>query len=401
MATVIRPSVVPGRQRQDTGLLDQLIAQQLRAETIAEAREEERKRQAEAAGKAAQTFADVFEQSQTGEIDPVAAEAFLRDIISAGGTAGQGFNVLLGLEEARRTQAQDAATQEALAQLGGQFSSSNDPRQKFAGDVLTMEGVSPGTKLGILNQTGVLFPEPDDVDFKDFKVFNPEGAERTIRIPENVTDPQAYIEENMPSLVDAGFSTTKPVTQDATETQRDVSSIIQTTPLLRDNEELSEAERRSIARRIARDEGEVLDQLEGDFKRETEEGFFTFGSPKDRIMFNLARANVRTVMAEGETDIGKAANKAKRRAEQQYNNLEWLPPELAIDPSGITVQKAAAIAQFLMRDDVGAIDPIGTDEERFQQAIDLMKNRIGLDQQTIEAIRREVFRGSNTEVGAP
>lgn len=182
-----------------------------------------------------------------------------------------------------------------------------------------------------------------------------------------------------------------------TETQRDVSSIIATTPALRDAD-LPPQEKRDRARQILRNEDVVLNQLEQDLKRFDQEGnFLGFISGKDQLVFESARRHVRDVMAE-ESDPGKAVEEAKRRAEQSVENLEFLPNELqervftraglSREPQAV-LQDMQQVVEMLMQSDL--VEQLQAEDMRFDDALEMLRKRVDVGDAAAKALRERVL----------
>lgn len=422
MATVVRETYEPALDRRDSGFGDfllQLLAQKRRDERLIELEQAQQERKAASAGRAANVLNELLGTAPgipeggfagaTGVVNRVTgspSERLTKSIVEGGGNTGTGLEILSGIQDLKRTQAEEAKANIALSALGERIREGGDERSAFAADVLIAEDVPIGTKVAILSQVGNLFPEDSKTKFKDVTVYTKDGRERVLRVPDDVGDPQKYIEENYPGVIEAGFTTTKPrlapqaTPRHPTETERDVETVVRTDPILSNIEDQQIAQDR--ARIIIRNMPEVLNQLEADFKVETSQGFFGFASEKDQILFEMSRSNAQEIMAGGQTDIGKAVKEAERRARVQFENLEFLPDSLAVrmprqgESGQQYLANLANTVRYLIREDEAGDTIVGGDtiEDSFNNAIALIKRQIDLTDEHVAFIR-EIVMPSN------
>lgn len=366
--------------------------------------EEREAKQGAAAGEAAKVLSELL---QSDVVNPELRDQFLKSFTAAGGNAGSGISTLFGIQEARTERSQTAAATEALRELGLSLKGSGDSQREFAADILISPDLKPTTKISILQQSGTLFPKLEGVDLKDIKLFTKEGQERIIRVPETVSDPQKFIEAEMPALVQAGFSTTKPAEKPdeprLTETQRDVQAIVSTNPTLQQrlrSGEIDQKEARNLARIALRDRDKAIKQLESDLGRVTETGLIVFDATRDRIMFNLARRSITDVIMSGTTDIGDAVSKAKNVAQERFNKLEFLPPELELTPKRAgDFEHLRRVAEFLIDPSTNLMGGVmSTAEDRFNEVVNIYKNLLdGWSSKHTAKLREMMFEPSASE----
>lgn len=348
-------------------------------------------------GRAAQaTAAEIAPTTGGTRLSPSAAKAFATQLVAGGGNPSTALSAILNIEKVAKAERDKARTAEALKQLGQRISSRGTRETKYIGDVLSSENVPMSTKTALINQVGRIFPKQAKVRMRDVEIFTEGGSKRVVRVPSNVANPQAWLDKHMPALRESGFTTVRPAPTDKpTETQRDVNALVQNNPKLREMFGVSPKRARELGRIILRQRPKVIRQLEQDLKREIAADVFSTKSARDDAIFDLARRNIDDIIIEErKTSTGNIVSAAKERAEKQFENLDFLPPQLQLDPKGVTRQKLADIVRYLIRFD-GELSTIRgkvTDEEdRFKEAIRLLGNRVQLDENTIQALRTEVL----------
>lgn len=183
-----------------------------------------------------------------------------------------------------------------------------------------------------------------------------------------------------------------------TETQRDVASIVRTTPELAELFKTDPQAARDKARGVLRNEDVALRQLEEDLRRKGEAGeFLPFASEKERVAFEFSRSHLRSALA-AEPDPGKAVEEAKRRGKESVTNLEFLPEELqqrvftreglGRDPQ-VVLGDMQSVIETLMESDF--VEQLQTDEEKFNEALKLLQNRVAVGENAAEQLRRRVL----------
>ncbi len=289
----------------------------------------------------------------------------------AGLKGGTGFR----LEEQFGKTRAGVREQRAGEQLAGSLDP-DEPIQAFTADILKSRDLG-ATGRTLLSQVGSLFPKKAaPKGGREITLFNKEGDERTVFVPAGeadpekfvrrtkpdlfregfsfrkpkvtkadkpsnpikvtlfkddeqlttfvpagTTDPEAFLRKKKPELFKQGFSFTKPgdVGKD-TEAQRNISAVARSMGLDPDKQK-----DRDIAFSIIKNEEDVIQQLEKDLKRKSEEGIRLFRDVKDEIIFGFARESIREVFKAGVSGIGAVTSEAKRRGKKRFESLEFVP----------------------------------------------------------------------------